>query len=106
MTARKVGLVVNGTLRVHPDDAPTFAKIISNTLNDILRNPAVCYYSVGADVADRALFHIVEGWTDREALTLHNQSEEHQSALREVGAKVRLIERNMRAYKVTGEEAL
>lgn len=106
MTARKIGLVVNGTLRVHPNDARAFADIIAGTIEDVLRNPAVCYYNVGVDVADPALFHVVEGWTDRAALALHNQSEEHQTALREVGAKVRLVERNMRAYDVTGEETL
>jgi quinol monooxygenase YgiN len=106
MAARKTGLVVNGNLRVHPDDVQIFASMLGAHVEEMLRNPDVCYYSMGIDVSDPALIHLLEGWTSREALAVHNTSEEHRESIRQMSEKVRVIARDLRAYAVSGEERL
>lgn len=104
MDVKKIGLIVNGTLRVHPGDIRTFSDLLRQHVEVMRRNPDVCYYSIAKDVVDPALFHAVEGWTSREALAAHNKSGEHHESVRRVEENVRVIDRDMRVYTVVDEE--
>ena len=49
------------------------------------------FYTFAQDVRDGSVFHILEGWTDKEDLDRYNVSPEFQETLKEVASKVRLL---------------
>jgi quinol monooxygenase YgiN len=99
----KVGLVINGTFRIHPDDAAAFAEIVRPHVIETAKSPGCRYYTLAIDVNDETVFHILEGWADRDSFDAHNRSPAFQATLRDVGARVRMLARDATLYTIADQ---
>lgn len=97
--------VINGTFRIADADVVEFMRS-SNVMSVETRKEAGCvFYHMGRDIADPALFHLAEAWTDREAIEAHFGTPHFKLAMREVAA-ITVEHVTMRRYGVDGEEDL
>lgn len=96
-----VGLVINGTMGVAPEDREKFAALVRHNVAQTVGVPGCIHYAFAADVRNPNLFHNVEAWTDRAALEAHMQSKVMQEAFAEV-RKLRLTSRDVTAFTVSG----
>lgn len=60
-----IGLGVNGTLAILPDDREKFVALVSQNVADSKGVEGCIHYAFGAEVRDPNVFHNVEAWTDR-----------------------------------------
>jgi quinol monooxygenase YgiN len=100
-----VGLVINGTMEIGPEDREKFAALVQQNVAQTIGKPGCIYYTFAADVRNPNLFHNIEAWTDRHALDTHLQSEMMQSAFAEVG-KLRVLSRDVTVFTVSGSSKL
>ncbi len=103
-TANNVGIVVVGTFKIHPDDRQIFRDIVISHIEETNAKDEALFYTFAQDVRDGSVFHILEGWTDKEHLDRYNVSPEFQETLKEVASKVRLLSRDANVYTIASQE--
>ena len=99
MREKTVGLVVNGTMEIHPDDREKFIALVARNVAESRGVEGCLGYAFTVDVSNPNLLHNVEAWSDRESLEKHMSSELMQAAFAEV-KKLRLLARDVTAYTV------
>jgi quinol monooxygenase YgiN len=105
MSQETVGLVVNGTIEIAPEDREQFVALVQENVAQTQGIPGCIFYTFTADVRNPNLFHNVEAWTNRAALDTHMHSKLMQAAFAEVG-KLRVLSRDVTAYTVNGSSKL
>ena len=100
MADRSVGLVVNGTFEVHPDDRDALIALLTRNAAETQGVEGCISYAFTIDVSNPNLIHNVEAWTDRASLDKHLNSELMRAAFAEA-SKLRLFSREVIAYTVT-----
>lgn len=98
-------IAVIGSFRM-PLESREQARVMMERVVKATRTENGCNaYSYAEDVLDPGLFRVSELWESREALVLHFAAPHMQEWQRE-RASLGLSERVMKAYVVSGEEAL
>jgi quinol monooxygenase YgiN len=105
MSQETVGLVVNGTMEIAPEDREKFAVLVQHNVAQTQGTPGCIFYGFAANVSNPNLFHNIEAWTNRAALDTHMQSKLMQAAFAEVGT-LRVLSRDVTAYTVNGSSKL
>lgn len=105
MSEMRIGLVVNGTMRVAPRDRDKFAALVRRNIEQTRGTPGCLAYTFAVDVRDPNVFHNIEAWTDRAALEAHMRSDIMKAAFAEVGT-LRLVSRVVTAFDVNGFSSL
>ncbi len=100
-----IGLVVNGTIEIHPDDREQFNALVSQNVADTQGADGCIYYTFAADVRNPNVFHNIEGWTTLAALEKHINGPLMQAAFGEV-KKLRVLSRDVTAYSISGSTAI
>lgn len=85
-------LALVGSYRLHPDDAPAFAKIARQCVEQTVTRPGCLYFTIAEDVSEPGLFHLSEGWADRAALDEHLASADFAEILDQAG-RLRILGR-------------
>jgi len=96
-----VGLVVNGTMEIHPEDRERFVALLAQHVVDSKGVEGCIFYSFATDVRNPNRFYNVEAWTNRALLDRHMNSVLMQAAFAEV-KKLRVSARDVTAYTVSG----
>lgn len=105
MTQGIAGLIVNGTMEVHPEDRERFIELVAKNVADSKGVEGCIAYTFAADVRNPNVFHNVEAWIDRAALDSHMNSHLMQRAFSEV-RNLRILSRDVTAYTVSGCTAI
>ena len=84
--------LINTTYRIHPDDTDAFKALAARLANDAPRFEGNSFFSVGQDVLDSGVFHLIEGWQSREAFEAALASEAFQGVLKQA-LQLRITER-------------
>ena len=100
-----IGLVVNGTMEIDPDDREKFVALVSQNVADSKGVEGCIQYAFAVDVRNPNVFHNVEAWIDQAALEKHMSGELMQAAFAEV-KKLRVISRDVTAYSVSGSSPI
>jgi len=103
--SHSIGLIVNGTMEIHPDDREKFVALVSQNVADSQGVEGCIHYAFAADVRNPNLFHNIEAWTDRAALENHLSGPLMQAAFAAV-KRLRVISRDVTAYSVSGSSAI
>ena len=106
MMSEPTNLVIHATYRVHEDDVEAFAGAVRPHIAAHAALPGCIYYAFAPDLLDRQLFHLIEGWADREALEAHILLEDFQEALRVIDRGVRILARDAQVYIVAKQEPI
>lgn len=101
MSLGTVGLVINGTMEIAPQDREKFVALVQQNVAQTIGKPGCIYYAFASDVRNPNLFHNIEAWTNRAALDAHLQSEMMQTAFAEV-RKLGVLSRNVIVFTVNG----
>jgi quinol monooxygenase YgiN len=102
----EAAFVANGTYTIHPDDCERFAELVRPHVLQTMTEPGCVYYHFGVDVNDQTQFHIMEGWTSRQALDAHNATAEFRALLTKVSATIRVLGRNATLFTIAGQEPI
>lgn len=105
MSQETVGLVVNGTMEIAPEDHEKFVALVQENVAQTQGVPGCIFYSFTADVRNPNLFHNVEVWTNRTVLDTHMHSKLMQTTFSELG-KLRVLSRDITAYTVSGSSKI
>ncbi|WP_159470383.1 putative quinol monooxygenase [Dyadobacter sp. 3J3] len=102
----KATLVVHTSYRIHPDDKQVFIDAVKSHIIETRKLPGCVYYHFSFDLIDPTICILAEGWADRETLDTHLQSENFQTALKNVIDHVRILERHGTLYTVSAETSI
>ena len=67
-------ILIAGTVRIQEDKRAAASEAALNMAQATHREPGCLAYTFSADLADAALFHVFEAWTDQAALDAHFQT--------------------------------
>lgn len=105
MSQRQTGLIVNGTMRISPEDTDKFTALVQRNVQQTREAPGCIAYTFAVDVNDPNLFHNIEAWNSRDALEAHMKSEVMKAAFAEA-SRLRVVSRSVTAFDVTGSSSL
>lgn len=97
--------LVRAAYHLHTDDVAAFKVIAVRVAQGAKERAGCLFFDAVQNVSDPALFHLVEGWTSREALAAHSASEEFKALLQEA-LTLRILDRSASLYLVSGVENL
>lgn len=100
MSQEAVGLVVNGTMEIHPDDREKFVALVTQNVADSKGVEGCILYTFAVDVRNPNVFHNVEAWENMARLQKHMDSELMQAAFAEA-KKLRVLFRDVAAHTVS-----
>jgi quinol monooxygenase YgiN len=106
METAKAHFVVNSTYNIHPDDVEIFAEAVRPHIKETQAIPGCIFYTFSFDLVDKNLCHLAEGWTDREVIEKHLESEIFQEAFSKVIDNVRILEYKGTIYTVSEEASI
>jgi quinol monooxygenase YgiN len=84
MSQETVGLVVNGTMEIAPEDREKCVALVQENVAQTQGIPGCIFYTFTADVRNPNLFHNVEAWTNR-AYPTENTSRDKERARVSIG---------------------
>jgi quinol monooxygenase YgiN len=101
MAQQQVGTLVIGTFRIEAPQRQRFIELVRAHFVDTTQATSGCIsYSLSVDILDAGLFHLVEGWSDRQALDRHLASERLRKMRAEL-ASVTMHNYNTSIYEVS-----
>lgn len=98
-------IVVMGTFRVAQEHIEALLPLARKVAEETRAEQGCIQYSYAQDIADPALFHVAECWTDRPALAAHFSSA-HMAEWIAARAGLGFYNRNIRLYESNAGEAL
>ena len=76
MPEQRVGTIVNGTFEIDLELHSQFFDLVGPHLLETREHAAGCvYYTLARNVVQKEVLHLIEGWSDRQALDEHLASE-------------------------------
>lgn len=100
MSQETAGVVVNGSMEIHPEDRDHFIALVAQNVADTEGVEGCISYTFTVNVRNPHRFHNIEAWTDYGALEKHMKSTLMQTAFAEVKT-LRILSRDVVAYTVT-----
>lgn len=100
-----IGLVINGTMEIAPEDREKFSALVQQNVAQTVGKPGCIHYAFAADVRNPNIFHNIEAWANRAALDAHLQSEMMRAAFAEVG-RLRVLLRDVTVFTVNSSSKL
>ncbi len=98
-------LIINATYRVHPEDVNAFKSLASRMAAVGGKQDGCAFLTTAQDTADPTTFYTFEAWRDQAALAVHGASDDFKALMQEAG-KLKIIDRTIVGYTVSGSKAL
>lgn len=92
-------IVVQGEIRVHPDDMPAVRALAAPLIAATRAEPGNQAYAFAEDLSEPGLIHVVERWADEASITAHNATP-HLAAFTGGFLKLRVL-----GLKIVGYDA-
>ncbi|MEQ5871541.1 antibiotic biosynthesis monooxygenase [Sagittula sp. NFXS13] len=98
-------LALIGYYRLHPTDAEAFRALAAASVAPTRAKDGCLHYAFAEDVKEPGLFHVAEGWRDREALDAHLASPDFAETLRQAG-ELNISERQVTTFTASNGQSL